>query len=96
MTFPSLEEVTPQVIPQVIPHDIVPQIKELLTVLEYEMTRQEIQKKLNLYDRKHLRISYLNPALELGLIEMTLPDKPNSSLQKYRLTQLGQTLKQKQ
>ena len=96
MTFPSLEEVTPQVIPQVIPHDIVPQIKELLTVLEYEMTRQEIQTKLNLYDRKHLRISYLNPALELGLIEMTLPDKPNSSLQKYRLTQLGQTLKQKQ
>lgn len=92
MTFPSLEEVTPQVSP----HDIVPQIKELLTVLEYEMTRQEIQTKLNLYDRKHLRISYLNPALELGLIEMTLPDKPNSSLQKYRLTQLGQTLKQKQ
>ena len=81
--------------PQVIPHDIVPQIKELLTVLEYEMTRQEIQTKLNLYDRIHFRISYLNPALELGLIEMTLPDKPNSSLQKYRLTQLVQTLKQK-
>ena len=107
MTFPSLEEVTPhdtphdtpqvtpQVTPQGTPHDIVPQVKELLTILEYEMTRQEIQTKLKLYDRKHLRISYLNPSLELSLIEMTLPDKPNSSLQKYRLTQLGHTLKQK-
>lgn len=33
---------------------------------------------------------YLKPALEDALIEYTLPDKPNSRLQKYRLTEQGQ------
>ena len=57
------------------------------------MNRQEIQCKLNLADREHFRLNYLKPALEQGFIEMTLPDKPNSSLQKYRLTTLGKQLK---
>jgi hypothetical protein len=35
----------------------------------------------------------LKPALEQGLVEMTIPDKPNSRLQKYRLTALGKQLK---
>ena len=33
---------------------------------------------------------YLKPALIAELIEMTLADKPNSRLQKYRLTAKGQ------
>jgi predicted HTH transcriptional regulator len=36
--------------------------------------------------------NYLHPAMEQGLIEYTLPDKPNSRLQKYRLTPKGQQL----
>jgi hypothetical protein len=32
------------------------------------------------------RLVYLRPALDAGLIEMTQPDKPRSSKQKYRLT----------
>lgn len=47
---------------------------------------------LGLADRKHFRASVLKPALELGLIEMTIPDKPNSSKQRYRLNERGRGL----
>ncbi|MEI8242987.1 MAG: hypothetical protein WCI17_06940 [bacterium] len=38
---------------------------------------------------EHFRIAYVIPALETGLIAMTIPDKPRSSRQKYRLTDKG-------
>jgi hypothetical protein len=42
-----------------------------------------------LTDRKSFRIAYLKPALAQGLVEYTLPDKPTSSQQRYRLTEKG-------
>lgn len=71
------------------------QVKELIRVLDKEMDRQEIQEKLGLSHRENFRANYLKPALEQGFIEMTIPDKPNSRLQKYRLTVLGKQLKYK-
>jgi len=53
------------------------------------MTRQAIQDAVGLSDREHFRKTYLGPALQLGLIEMTQPDKPNSRSQRYRLTAAG-------
>jgi len=37
-------------------------------------------------DRTKFRDQVLMPLLEAGLIEMTIPDKPRSSKQRYRLT----------
>jgi Fic family protein len=73
---------SPQVTPQV-----APQVKELLKIMQGEMSREQLQSALGLKDRKSFRERYLIPALAQGLIEMTIPKKPNSSLQKYRLTQ---------
>jgi len=48
-----------------------------------------LQRALVLKDEEHFRKAYLLPALEAGLIEMTIPEKPRSSKQKYRLTKKG-------
>jgi hypothetical protein len=53
------------------------------------MSRGALQNALGLADRKSFRERCLKPALADGLIEMTTPDKPNSPLQKYRLTDNG-------
>lgn len=49
----------------------------------------EMRSRLGLKDRTHLRDHYVAPALADGLIEPTIPDKPNSRLQQYRLTAKG-------
>ena len=77
--------------PQATPY-VTPQVKQLLQVIEGEMTRKEIQGKLGLADGKHFREKYLQPALKENLVEMTIPDKPKSSKQKYRLTEKGKIL----
>jgi ATP-dependent DNA helicase RecG len=49
----------------------------------------ELRGALNVRHRPTFRRNYLHPALEQGLIEMTIPDKPQSRLQRYRLTAEG-------
>lgn len=61
----------------------------LALILRGEMTRQQLQQALGLKDAEHFRNAYLLPALASQLIEMTIPDKPRSSRQKYRLTSKG-------
>jgi Fic family protein len=81
MILEAVESVaSPQVAPQV-----SPQVKRLLEALSGEMSGREIMEALSLTDRKSFSQRYLAPALDAGLIEMTIPDKPNSHLQRYRL-----------
>ena len=78
-------EVTAQVTAQV-----SGEVERLLCAITGEMSRQQLLTNLGLVHREHFRKTYLAPALELGVIEMTLPDKPNSRSQRYRLTATGQ------
>jgi DNA-binding PadR family transcriptional regulator len=54
-----------------------------------ELGNAEIREHMQLKDRKHVREHYIEPALAQTLIEYTLTGKPNSRLQKYRLTEQG-------
>jgi ATP-dependent DNA helicase RecG len=73
---------------QVTPH-VTPEVGKLLEALPGEMSRGELMEKLRLKDGMHFGMDYLQPSLAAGLIEITIPDKPRSSKQKYRLTDKG-------
>lgn len=91
-TVVSTEAATPQVTPHVTPQvapQVAPQVIAMLAVMNGEHARQELMTLLGLSDRKHFVEAYLMPALQAELVEMTIPDKPQSSKQKYRLTSLG-------
>ena len=61
------------------------QVERLMNILGNEtLSAKELLDRLNLKHRPTFSNNYLHPALNLGLIEMTVPDKPNSSQQKYR------------
>jgi len=49
-----------------------------------EYITKGLMELLGLIHRQTFRDNYLLPALELGFIEMTEPDKTNSSKQKYK------------
>ena len=53
------------------------------------LARRELMGLTGLRDRESFYNLYLLPAPDLGLIEYTIPGKPNSRLQKYRLTAKG-------
>ena len=88
---PATPEVSPQVTVQVTDQvnvQVAVQVR-MLRALKGEVTRQQLQDAVGLKHRAHFISAYLIPALQAGLIEMTIPDKPRSRLQRYRLTAAG-------
>ncbi|MDR0854076.1 MAG: putative DNA binding domain-containing protein [Clostridiales Family XIII bacterium] len=62
------------------------QDERMASLLEYcsvPRTREEMQQHVDMANRDHFRKSILKPLLESGKLKMTIPDKPNSSNQKY-------------
>lgn len=91
------EQVSPQVTMQDTMQDamqVTMQVKQLVSVLDGVVSRDLLQEKTNIQNRDYFRMAYINKALEFELIEMTIPDKPTSKNQKYRLTAKGKALKE--
>jgi predicted HTH transcriptional regulator len=82
------EQVTDQVTEQV-----TAQVMKLLGILlPGPMGTRAAMGELDLTHRPTFTRNYLQPALQVGLIEMTQPQSPNSPTQKYRLTPTGSAL----
>ena len=75
----ELGRLPPQVTPQVAPVTE----EKILEFCSVPRSRAELLEYLKLSDRKNLRTKYLNPLLASGKLKMTIPNKPNSRLQKY-------------
>ena len=63
--------------------------EKLLLAISGDMSRQDFLTALGLRNLGNLRERYLKPCLHAGWIEMTLPDRPSSVNQRFRLTSAG-------
>jgi len=59
-------------------------LDDLLRFCREPKSREEMQKYCHLESRKSFCANYLHPLLHAGKLAMTIPDKPNSSKQKYQ------------
>jgi ATP-dependent DNA helicase RecG len=85
VTFRVQVGITTQVTPQV-----TPQVIALLKAARQPHSREELQRILGLKDRRHFQKTYIEALLAAGWLEMTIPDRPRSRLQRYRITAAGQ------
>jgi hypothetical protein len=82
---PTITPKAPPVIPKVLL-----KIERLLVILQNrELSRKQIMELLDVKNEKHFHVKYRQVAIAHGLIEMTLPKKPRSRMQRYRLTIAG-------
>jgi ATP-dependent DNA helicase RecG len=84
-------QVTGQVAGQVT-GQVSAEILKMIEIMSGEMTRAEIQAALGLKGRANFEERYLKPAMEMGLVDMTRPDKLHSSKQRYRTTPAGRAV----
>ena len=78
-----LSEITETVL--CVDENISEYIKRLLDVMEFDTpyTLTMLMELLGLRSKETIRRHYIHPAIELNLIQMTLPDKPQSRNQRY-------------
>ncbi len=87
------DQITEQVTGEVTP-PVTEQVTEQVGKLVWQFGNKPVDGKslmdaVGISHRPTFLYSYLQPALNAGFVEMTIPDKPRSSKQKYRLTDKG-------
>jgi len=93
--WPNVEiarEVTPQVrgeVTEQVAVQVTEQVAIMLQTACEPRSLKELQSAVGLKHRPHFIKSYLGPLLAAKWLEMTIPDKPRSSKQRYRTTDLG-------
>lgn len=71
---------------------VATQVGRLLnTAMADARTRQELQTAAGMANREHFRKFYIEPLVVAGWLAPTIPEKPTSRLQKYRLTDAART-----
>lgn len=78
--------------PHVTAHEtaqVTAQVAAVLEAAKLPSARDALQRAAGLGHREHFRKAYLEPLLRAGWLEMTIPDKPRSRLQRYRTTEAG-------
>ena len=81
---------TLQVAPQV-----TTQVARVIEAARSDCSFADLQAAAGLKDRVHFLKTHLEPLRFAGWIERTIPDKPRSSKQKYRLTEKAREALQK-
>ena len=79
---PSLSQVCPKPVSREI-------VEKLLRMAASPTDAQSLMKVAGQTNRTRFRTVLLKPLIAAGLLESTIPDKPRSSKQKYRLTDKG-------
>lgn len=67
-------------------------IELLLHGMEHASTAADLRALMEMSNASKFKKNYLDPLLEMGIIEMTQPDSPKSPTQRYRLTENGREL----
>jgi hypothetical protein len=75
---------------------VTDQVKKLLSLFCAEpLDTLKLMNKLGLSHRSTFRKNYLHPSPKAGYVERTIPYKPRSSRQRYRITPLGEEILKK-
>jgi ATP-dependent DNA helicase RecG len=84
-----------QIVSKSVSKSVTKSVTKLIDIIDFlsqEKSRQEILNHIGISNQSKNYKEYIWPFIKAGIIEMTIPDKPNSQHQKYRLTEKGKQL----
>ncbi|MGM9789332.1 MAG: Fic family protein [Candidatus Cryptobacteroides sp.] len=71
---------------------ILDKVVKVINTLYIETSLKDLQGISNITNRTRFKKQIIDPMIFLGIVEMTVPDKPNSRYQLYRLSKIGKEL----